>query len=54
MGFVNFNENKSTINNRLIAKDLIDQYKNEVKFKVYDTADYVIPGTNYRILITNQ
>lgn len=44
LGFINFNSNKSTISNQLIAKDLIDQHNNNVKFRIFDTADYIIPG----------
>ena len=30
--------------NQLIAKELVDQYNLGVKFRIFDTADYIIPG----------
>ena len=44
LGFINFNTNKSAISNQLIAKDMIDQFNDNVKFRIFDTADYIIPG----------
>ena len=44
LGFINFNINKSAISNQLIAKDMIDQFNDNVKFRIFDTADYIIPG----------